>query len=226
MVSVLRSSPGCVQMKKQWKPPVFDEDGYAYGEVTEAGYLHPFGWRCQHPENLRLGKNVDIGCFTYLNAEHGIVIGDDVQIGSHCSIYSTSTIDNKKGRISIGIGSCIGTHSTIMPGVSVGDYVLVAAHSFVNRNVDNDRRVAGVPVVDLKEDGWGVYDYGKNTVICGDCDQEMFHQYDDVQDGKIVEQFECQRCGRTIWIKDRQKSSPFFKLKISTNPLKSGRMTL
>jgi len=34
-----------------------------------------------HKENLILGRNVDIGGFTILQAKHGIKIGDNVKIG-------------------------------------------------------------------------------------------------------------------------------------------------
>ena len=51
-----------------------------------------YNWVVRHPENFKLGSKTDIGAFTYINASHGITIEEDVQIGSHCSIYSESTI--------------------------------------------------------------------------------------------------------------------------------------
>ena len=60
--------------------------------------LHPkYYFLVQYKENLELGENTDIGAFTYINAKYGVVIKKDVQIGSHCSIYTHSTIDRKKG---------------------------------------------------------------------------------------------------------------------------------
>ena len=70
---------------KNWKLPKFNKKG-----ITR------WNWMCQYHENLKLGKNSDIGAFTYINAKNGVVIGDLVQVGSHCSIYSESTIDDKK----------------------------------------------------------------------------------------------------------------------------------
>ncbi|MCD6109006.1 MAG: acyltransferase, partial [Thermoplasmata archaeon] len=70
---------------KNWQPPTFDEK-----------CMTKWNWMCQYHENLKLGKYVDIGAFTYINARYGVEIEDNVQIGSHCSIYSHSTIDNKK----------------------------------------------------------------------------------------------------------------------------------
>jgi len=54
-----------------------------------------------HPENLLLGNRVDIGAFTVILAHNGVVIEDDVQIGSHCSIYSLDTERNVSGSVRI-----------------------------------------------------------------------------------------------------------------------------
>ncbi|MCD6108941.1 MAG: hypothetical protein J7J89_05705, partial [Thermoplasmata archaeon] len=59
-------------------------------------YLIHFSYLFIVLDTLELGKYVDIGAFTYINARYGVEIEDNVQIGSHCSIYSHSTIDNKK----------------------------------------------------------------------------------------------------------------------------------
>jgi len=118
---------------KNWKAPRFDAMGNAYpsSDTTMIGILNSYGWRCQHYGNLKLGIGVDIGCFSYLNAKYGIKLGDNVQVGSHCSLYTESTIDGNIGEIDIGENSCIGTHSTIMPNVKIGKNSIIAAHSFV-----------------------------------------------------------------------------------------------
>ena len=75
---------------KDWKYPEFDENG-----------MTKWHWMCQNNDSLSLGKDTDIGAFTYINAKYGVEIQENVQIGSHCSIYSWSTIDNKKGKVII-----------------------------------------------------------------------------------------------------------------------------
>jgi len=100
---------------------------------------------CQYHENLKLGENTDIGAFTYINAKYGVEIQENVQIGSHCSIYSWSTIDNKRGKVTIKKNAKIGSHSLIMPGITIGENAIVGAHSFVNRNVPDNSVVFGVP---------------------------------------------------------------------------------
>ena len=61
----------------------------------EESKLTKYKWFVQHKKKLKLGYKTDIGAFTYINAKNGVVIEDYVQIGSHCAIYSVSTIDNK-----------------------------------------------------------------------------------------------------------------------------------
>jgi len=74
-----------------------------------------------------------------------VEIGENAEIGSHCSIYSVSTIDNKEGKVTIGKYAKIGSHSTIMPGVTIGDFAVIGAHSFVNKDVAPNVTVFGVP---------------------------------------------------------------------------------
>ena len=92
-----------------------------------------------------LGKKFDIGSFTYINSHYGIEIQDNVLIGSHCSIYSHSTIDNKKGPVVLEKNCKIGTHSTIMPNVTIGENSIVGSYSFVTQNIPKDQIWVGVP---------------------------------------------------------------------------------
>ena len=77
-------------MNNEWKKPEI-----LHGMMTKYNYI------VQYPEKLILGKNFDIGEFVYINSKFYVEIQDNVQIGSHSSIYSHSTIDNKKGKITL-----------------------------------------------------------------------------------------------------------------------------
>ena len=118
---------------------------WQYPEVEE-GKLTKYHWLVQHRTNFRLGYKTDIGAFTYINAKYGVVVGDFVQIGSHCSLFSISTIDNKKGPILLKKNCRIGSHSVIMPGVTVGENSIIGACSFVNRDIPDNVIAAGAPV--------------------------------------------------------------------------------
>jgi len=120
--------------QKNWKKPVIE-----HGKMTQFNYI------VQYPENLKIGKNFDIGEFTYINSKNEVIIDDYVQIGSHCSIYSHSTIDGKKGPIHLKKNCKIGTHSTIMPNVTIGSNSIVGAYSFVNKDIPDNELWIGVP---------------------------------------------------------------------------------
>ena len=110
-----------------------------------------WNWVVSCPENLELGEDVDIGIFTYIQARYGVVIEDNVQIGSHCSIYSISTIDNKEGQVRLKKNCKIGSHSVVMPGVTIGENSIVGAFSFVNQDIPDNVIAVGVPVKVIKQ---------------------------------------------------------------------------
>ena len=127
-------------MKQKWEKPEIE-----HGKMTKYNYI------VQYPKNFTMGINFDIGEFTYINAEYGISIEDNVQIGSHCSIYSNSTIDDKKGSVTLQRNCKIGSHSTIMPNVTIGKNSVVAAYSFVNKNIPDNELWVGIPAKFKKE---------------------------------------------------------------------------
>lgn len=117
----------------------------------EHGKLTKWNWMVQYPEGLKLGKHTDIGAFTYINSRNGVIIEDYVQIGSHCSIYSESTIDNKEGKVTIRKNARIGSHSLIMPGVTIGENSVVGAFSFVNKDIPSNVIAHGIPVREIRD---------------------------------------------------------------------------
>jgi acetyltransferase-like isoleucine patch superfamily enzyme len=122
---------------------------WEYPEIVE-GKPTKYNWVVQNKEGLRLGYKTDIGAFTYINAKYGVTIEDFVQIGSHCSIYSVSTIDQKQGPVLLKRNCRIGSHSVVMPGVTVGENAVVGAFSFVNKDIPANAVAVGVPVKVIK----------------------------------------------------------------------------
>ena len=120
-------------------------NSWKYPQIEE-NQLTKYHWLVQNKENLMLGYKTDIGAFTYINAKNNVIIEDYVQIGSHCSIYSISTIDNKEGPVILKKNCRIGSHSTIMPGITVGENSIIGAHSFVNKDIPDNVLAYGVPV--------------------------------------------------------------------------------
>jgi len=117
-----------------WQPPEIEE-----------GKLTKWNWMVQGKQGLKLGNKTDIGAFTYINASFGVEIQELAQIGSHCSIYSESTIDGKTGRVVIKKNAKLGSHSVVMPGVTIGENSIIGAFSFVNQNIPDNVVAFGVP---------------------------------------------------------------------------------
>ncbi|MFO7870484.1 MAG: acyltransferase [Kiritimatiellia bacterium] len=120
----------------KWEKPVIED-----GKPTK------WNWVVRHPAKFKMGQYVDIGAFTYINADKGVTLEDDVQIGAHCAIYSVSTIDGKEGPVVLKKDSKVGAHSVVMPGVTIGENAVVGAMSFVNKDVPAGATAYGVPAV-------------------------------------------------------------------------------
>jgi acetyltransferase-like isoleucine patch superfamily enzyme len=117
-----------------WKQPIIED-----GKPTK------YNWVVQYVDSLELGYKTDIGAFSYINAKYGVVIEDYVQVGSHCSIYSLSTIDEKQGKVCLKENSKLGSHSTVLPGVTIGKNSIIGAHSLVTKDIPDDVIAFGVP---------------------------------------------------------------------------------
>lgn len=132
---------GKIAMEERiWEEPVFDDKG-----------MTQWFWRVLHQDNLKLGKNVQIGSFTVIDAMNGVDIEDDVQIGFGCSILSHSSIDGKDGRVVLGRNCRLGSNSVVMPGISIGPNAIVGANSFVNKSVPADEVWFGNPARFVKK---------------------------------------------------------------------------
>ena len=123
---------------------------WEYPEIEE-GKLTKYNWIVQHVQGFTLGYKTDIGAFTYINAKNGVTFEDYVEIGSHCSIYSISTIDNKAGRVLLKRNCKIGSHSIVMPGITVGENSIVGACSFVNSDIPDNVIAVGVPAKVIRQ---------------------------------------------------------------------------
>ena len=127
-------------LKGNWKKPEI-----IHGKMTKYNYI------VQYPENLKLGKNFDIGSFTYINSQYGVEIENNVQIGSHCSLYSNSTIDEKSGPIVLKQNCKIGSHSTLMPDVTIGENSIISPRSVVVQDIPDYCIAVGNPARVIKK---------------------------------------------------------------------------
>nr|MDD6336327.1 acyltransferase [bacterium] len=110
--------------------------------------------RVRHPD--RLGHNLFIGLYSYLNGE--ITIGDNTLIGPHCCLaaghhkfdpatgwFSARTEPDGDDSIVIGEGSWLANGVTITAGVKLGRANLVCAGAVVTKDMPDYAIIAGVP---------------------------------------------------------------------------------
>ena len=116
------------------------------------------------PDKLRLGKNISIHPFCYLDAQGNIDIGDDVSIAHNVSIlsfehdmdsFSTPIKDAPciPKRIKIENNVWIGVGVRVLGGVKIGTGAVLGANAVVTRNIPPKAIAVGVParVIKIRE---------------------------------------------------------------------------
>ena len=108
-------------------------------------------------KNISIGKDVFINSGCHFQDQGGIIIGNGSFIG-HNVVLATINHDldpanNRKNHyapITIGNHVWIGSNATILPGVTIGEWSVVAAGAVVTKDVPPYTVVGGVPVKVLK----------------------------------------------------------------------------
>lgn len=108
--------------------------------------------------SLTMGKRTIIMQASYINPTMPITIGDDSGIGGHCLLFThgswSSILEGypvKFAPIHIGKKVWLPWRVFVMPGVSIGDGVVVGADSMINKDVPANCLVAGSPAKIIKE---------------------------------------------------------------------------
>lgn len=127
------------------------------GKPVDDGFslFPPFYTDCG--KNIVIGRNVFINACCCFQDQGGITIGDGALIG-HGVVLATinhgfppnERRDNYPAPIVIGNNVWIGSHATILPGVTIEDGAIVAAGAVVTRNVPANMIVGGVPAKVIK----------------------------------------------------------------------------
>jgi acetyltransferase-like isoleucine patch superfamily enzyme len=99
---------------------------------------------------MRIGDRVFVNNGTVIIAVEEIVIGDDVAFAHEVLLIDSDSHGvegqpHKQAPIRIGDGCWLGARSIVLPGVTLGKRVLVAAGAVVTRDVPDDCLVAGNP---------------------------------------------------------------------------------
>ncbi len=127
------------------------------GRPVDASFamFPPFYTDCG--KNIFVGKKVFINCCCHFQDQGGIYIGDGSLIGSHVVLATINhgmaekdRSDNHPAPIHIGKNVWIGSHATILPGVTIADNAVVAAGAVVTKDVPAGALVGGVPAKSLR----------------------------------------------------------------------------
>ena len=106
-------------------------------------------FRLMESGRLVLGDRCSLGDYVYIQNSSRITIGDDFLSASRLMIYSGShdcvTLMPTFAPVSIGNRVWCGANVTILPGVTIGDDVVIGAGSVVRGEVPSNSVVAGVP---------------------------------------------------------------------------------
>lgn len=109
-------------------------------------------------KNIKIGKNVFINSGCKFQDQGGIEIGDGTLIGHNvvmATLNHSMRAEERKNlvpkAIKIGKNVWIGANATICQGVEIGDGAVIAAGAVVNRNVEKNTVVGGVPAKFIKK---------------------------------------------------------------------------
>lgn len=111
---------------------------------------------------MDIGKDVRISMGARLDKTNprGIHIGDCTAITSGAAILSHNFVERRHEDVYIGRNCFIGYGAIVLPGVRVGDSVIVAGNSVVGRDVPSNTVVMGNPARVVEKDivtgPWGI----------------------------------------------------------------------
>lgn len=98
---------------------------------------------------VKVGRNVSFGLESTVDIffPELIEIGDNSIIGYNSVILAHEFLVNelRVGKVKIGKNVTVGANCTILPGVSIGDNSIIAAHSLVNSDIPPNVIAGGVP---------------------------------------------------------------------------------
>ncbi len=122
------------------------------------GCVCHWGVDLKYPKNIFLGERVIIGVNGSLGAHSPIRIGDYVHISRDVHL-ETAGLDFQNTKppyihiskpITIDRGVWIGSRATVLGGVHIGEYAVIAAGSVITRDVPPFAIVGGIPARILK----------------------------------------------------------------------------
>jgi UDP-2-acetamido-3-amino-2,3-dideoxy-glucuronate N-acetyltransferase len=174
------------------------DDNVSIGEMTKIWHFTHIlsdtiiGTDCSFGQNCVVGPNVTIGngvkVQNNVSIYEGVEVEDDVFLGP--SMVFTNVINPRAfiqrkeefKRTLLKQGCSIGANATIVCGVSIGEYALIAAGAVVNKDIKPYALMAGVPA---KQIGW-VGISGNTLVFNDNTANDKFARYELVNENLEV----------------------------------------
>lgn len=129
-----------------------DDDARINEQVVIGGLKFPDSF-------LKLGKRTIIMELSFINPTKPIIIGDDTGIGGHCLLFTHgSWLSQLEGYpvtfapITLGKNVWLPWRVFILPGVNVGDNVVIGANSLITKSLPSNCLAAGSPAKIISDD--------------------------------------------------------------------------
>lgn len=144
---------------------------FSYGKGFTTGYgcrLEMFDIHSDNTHKLTIGKNCKIGDYVHIAAGESVIIGEnclfaskiyisDISHGDYSSSENASNPNTPPDErklttkpVIIGNNVWLGDNVCILPGVKIGNGVIVGANSVVNKDISENCIVVGVPAKVIK----------------------------------------------------------------------------
>jgi len=116
-------------------------------------------FNCDNGQNIHVGDNFLSNYNLTILDIAPVTIGDNVMIGPNVDIYTVNHPMTAQGRrdhlakgfpVTIGNDVWIGGKSSIMPGTTIGNNVVIAAGAVITKDVPDNMLVGGVPAKVIK----------------------------------------------------------------------------
>jgi acetyltransferase-like isoleucine patch superfamily enzyme len=137
---------------------VIDTGKLKIGEDSRINELVIIGGMKTPQSSLDIGKRTIIMEYSFINTTMPIKIGDDTGIGGHCLLFTHGSWLNQLdvfpvsfAPITLGQKVWLPWRVFIMPGVSLGDNVVVGANSLINKSFESNCLIAGSPAKIIKD---------------------------------------------------------------------------
>lgn len=131
------------------------------GGLKGMSYIAP-GVTFQRSYGIRVGKDFAVNRGSFIDGKGGVTIGDHVLIGPYAVIASSGhAFDNpdlpilyqleRREPVVIGDDVWIGSHAVILPGVTIGDRVVIGAGAVVAKDIESKSVAVGTPAKVIKK---------------------------------------------------------------------------